>query len=263
MIKCNFTEFEVIKFSAGEPHVKLLKKRIDIDEPSPQITWDFENFEEFSIVAFLCDIANYQGVLPELYIPYFPFARQDRATSIEQPFSLKVFIRMLSTLKIKAISSCDLHSKICAELLEAYNIKFYQFSQVSCARDTIPTSVKYNCVIAPDKGAVEKAAKIAENYNVPLVTATKQRDPVTGKLSNPEIDFGNVIPKYCLIPDDICDHGGTFIQLADEIHKQYPEAVLDLYVTHGIFAAGTEELEKRFRKIYCYNNIANKRKKEK
>lgn len=52
----------------------------------------------------------------------------------------------------------------------------------------------------------------------------------------------------------LCDGGGTFIGVAEEL-KKHNCGKLFLFVTHGIFSRGFEELNKYFEKIYCTNSF--------
>ena len=58
----------------------------------------------------------------------------------------------------------------------------------------------------------------------------------------------------CLIVDDICDGGGTFIGLANEL-KNKNAGKLYLAVSHGIFSRGFDDLEKCFTKIFTTDSI--------
>lgn len=249
-------DVEFMKFSAGEPHVKVtnIGERV-------QIHWNFEGFEELMYVAMICDVLASKGKYCTLVMPYIPFGRQDRATTPEQPFSLEIFRNFLKTIPIGELEVCDPHSDVFEELFNDLPFDVWVSSQVSCLDELLDDGgLKYDCVIAPDKGAMKKARQIARGLlTVPLICATKVRDPLTGQLSSPTIDFGDLKPKRALIPDDICDGGYTFIQLADVIKQQFPDIVLDLYVTHGIFSRGKEELNKRFNKIYVYNDMSKEK----
>lgn len=257
-IKVHGADVEFMKFSAGEPHVKVT----NIGE-HVRVIWKFENFEEFMSVAMICEIIKDRGCVVDLEIPYIPFGRQDRKTSPEQPFSLEIFCKMLKTLKITTLCVDDSHSNVFFELMAGSPFIVKYHTQIQCAALTLPMKyfmpsyTIYDCVIAPDKGAVSKAGVFSYVISKPLVCATKVRDPLTGQLSSPTIDFGDLKPKHALIPDDILDYGGTFIQLANEVKKQFPDIKLDLYVTHGIFAGGVEKFKGLFENIYCYN-IMNK-----
>ena len=75
----------------------------------------------------------------------------------------------------------------------------------------------------------------------------------TGAISETRI-YGDVSGRDCLIVDDICDGGRTFIELAKEIRKQ-TNLPIYLIVTHGIFSAGFEQLNEYFAGIFCTNSI--------
>ena len=254
MIKVGGADVEYLRFSAGEDHVKLTNIR-----KSVTIWWQFEDVLELFKIAMIVDVLNRNGSEVAIEIPYLPFARQDRATTKEQPFSLEVFCKILSQMNFKYILVCDVHSGVFVDIMKQLNpsVEIIEMNQLECFYQTtifVPNQLKsIDVVIAPDKGSVEKAQRIADFLDVPLIQATKVRDPLTGKLSAPTIDFGDLKPKHALIPDDILDYGGTFIQLANEIKKQFPEIKLDLYVTHGIFAGGIEKFKNLFEKIYCFN----------
>jgi len=96
-------------------------------------------------------------------------------------------------------------------------------------------------VVAPDKGARDRAGQVAARLGVPLYVAGKQRNPANGKLS------GFVAPKglpdggRLLVIDDICDGGGTFAGLADAIRARKPQLALHLWVSHGCFTGRWRE----------------------
>jgi ribose-phosphate pyrophosphokinase len=95
-------------------------------------------------------------------------------------------------------------------------------------------------VIAPDKGAVDRAGAVARRLGVALLIAGKVRDSATGKLSGFTAPEGLEAGRYLLV-DDICDGGGTFAGLAQAIREAQPDAELHLWVTHGLFTGRWRE----------------------
>jgi ribose-phosphate pyrophosphokinase len=87
-----------------------------------------------------------------------------------------------------------------------------------------------------------------------VVECSKSRDVKTGKLTGFKVYAEDLEGKDCLIVDDICDGGGTFIGLAGELKKKNA-GNLYLAVTHGIFSKGFEELEKCFDKIFTTDSF--------
>ena len=62
---------------------------------------------------------------------------------------------------------------------------------------------------------------------VPMMTCHKKRDPATGKLSGFGIDNPEVLNEYpeCnafFVIDDLCDGGGTFCGIADQLKELRP-----------------------------------------
>jgi ribose-phosphate pyrophosphokinase len=96
--------------------------------------------------------------------------------------------------------------------------------------------------VAPDAGALKKIYDIAQGRQV--VCAEKTRDPATGKLSGVRVssdDAATLVGRRVWVVDDICDGGGTFIQLINCIRRNVPSAIeldINLFVTHGIFSRG-------------------------
>ncbi|WAX14175.1 hypothetical protein ECO319P1_00016 [Escherichia phage ECO319P1] len=179
-----------------------------------------------------------------LFIPYLPYARQDRRMTKHDAFSLKVFGNLLNSLKINTIMCFDAHSDVAAGIIDNLTVigqdRIMGISEVSHA-----LTVNDPLIVAPDMGAVKKIHKVCASLNradSPIVM-DKEREPSTGKIGNHKIIFGTerVDGRNCLIVDDICDGGRTFISAATEL-KAAGAATVSLYVTHGIFSQGIDAL---------------------
>ena len=66
---------------------------------------------------------------------------------------------------------------------------------------------------------------------------------------------GNVEGKNCLIVDDICDGGRTFTDLAKKLNDKGAKE-LYLFVSHGIFSKGYDELLGHFNVIGTTNSFS-------
>lgn len=228
-MKMVVNEFEVKSFTFpdGQPHVDLRGL-----EPSTDysITCSIRNSEELMNLMLVHSILM-DNIRPQelrLNIAYLLGARMDRPISFNQPFTMKVIADIINSVWFSEINVFHAHSSVAINLLRANNIlPFDQFKWVrSQNRDAR--------IIAPDKGSVDWICRMTGSYTV----CEKVRDPYTGKLSgfkvkNPE----EVIDRDCLIIDDICDGGGTFTGLAEEL-KRCGAKKISLYVSHGIFSKG-------------------------
>ena len=85
------------------------------------------------------------------------------------------------------------------------------------------------------------------------LTASKSRDLATQEISDTTIN-GDVKGKNLLVVDDICDGGRTFIELGKVLReKQCGE--LSLFVTHGIFSYGIDQLLDVYDRIYTTDSF--------
>jgi len=102
-------------------------------------------------------------------------------------------------------------------------------------------------LICPDAGAAKKVGKYFEwNKNLKdIVYCSKNRDLSTGNLTLEVLESQECAGRNCVIIDDICDGGATFLAIANQIKPKH----LTLIVTHGIFSKGFAALEEKFNEI--------------
>lgn len=179
-----------------------------------------------------------------LNIPYLPYARQDRVCHQGQHFGLDQICEILWTLNPNEILVSDVHSQKSVDILRGHNIKVTNTERL----DNFNYFIKSNrnlfkdfSVVSPDKGAKQSVIKIAKNLNVDIYFGDKIRDPETGNLSGFTVDCDDLEGKNVWIVDDICDGGGTFIGLAEELNKRNAGKI-GIFVTHGIFSKGKDIL---------------------
>lgn len=203
------------------------------------------------LCLFVDAFKRFTGRMPyKLVLPYIPYARQDRVANPGEALSIKVFADILNSLNFRQVLVLDPHSDVGTALIN--NIKI--LPQWEIFADSIPQEVD---LISPDAGALKKIYKLQEAaYNlgieVPVRTATKHRDTQTGFISGTSLDG---VPKHktCVVVDDICDGGGTFLALAKTLQEQYEKRIL--MVTHGIFSKGLEELSKYYDRLLATNSF--------
>lgn len=174
-----------------------------------------------------------------LVIPYFPYARQDRVMQPGEAFSLKAVARIINSLGYDQVVICDPHSDVTPALVDNVRV----ISQVELIRKHTPLQclLRDLCpyIISPDAGAAKKAFAVAKDQGLECFTATKVRDVRTGEIAETRVDdpLEHIMRMPCLIVDDICDGGRTFVELAKVLRDRGAKEVY-LYVTHGIFSKG-------------------------
>lgn len=194
-----------------------------------------------------------------LNVPYLPYGRADRRFSVNGNSGLRNFIYNLSDLNIDRIYTVDPHNeKALRKLSRSVFMEYEYITQLQAFREVVnrehlTPKAEWDVIIAPDKGAKEKAQTIADYYGLPLVCCTKERDVTTGKLSNPVVN-GDVSGKRALIVDDLADYAGTFVQLGNVLYAAGAKDV-QLYITHLISPNKLENLVNIISKVYCYHTV--------
>jgi ribose-phosphate pyrophosphokinase len=195
-----------------------------------------------------------------LYVPYFLGARSDRKFIEGSVNYLKsVICPIINSQNFSSVEVLDPHS----DVLEACLNNFKKTSNFKLIKNSLTTidnkdgAQERIVLISPDGGALKKIFDVAEEFVIPnIVTAMKHRDIKTGKITHtevPDLSKYNDEHKFVII-DDICDGGRTFIELAKVIKEQKPNNSIYLIVSHGIFSAGFDELNKHFDKIFTTNS---------
>jgi ribose-phosphate pyrophosphokinase len=234
-ILINGVKVESFKFPAGEVNIRLPS---GISPP-------------FKVTAFLQSSDSIMGLLlvdnalkchfdqriKELIIPYLPYARQDRVCNHGEAISRDVFITLISKLfDSKFNKTYDVHSAgLPAGWTQVYLDEILEDAPFLKNPDII--------IAAPDKGASEKCKELSDAKGCPIIMCCKTRNPTTGKLAGFGIESYSENPagKDIWIVDDICDGGGTFLGLHEKLKEFNPRSI-NLFVTHGVFSKGLEEL---------------------
>lgn len=204
-----------------------------------------------------------------LVLPYLPYGRADRRFTDGDCFGLKVFGNIIDGLQFEKVYTFDVHSPIARK----YIANLHNLSPETRINDVLLKIVKAEItegalpdqpnlgILLPDKGAARYNLK---KLGYLIFQANKIRESQTGKLKGFTVPTKNELKDIdsLLIVDDICDGGGTFIGLADELKKVAPRVDLYLYVSHGIFSAGLGRLGTAFKKIFTTDSFVKNRSLE-
>ncbi len=240
--------YESFTFSGGEEHVKA---RIPV-HASVEVVAELWSSKDLVQLLLVCDSLDRQGRAYELKIPYFPYARQDRICDYGEAFSLRVITDIVKRLQYYSLVIEDPHSDVTAALLEDEDTRL----TVRPQHNLIPPKlIKGKLLVCPDAGAEKKVLKLAQKHKTDYILATKVRDVTTGEITSTEVyaTRNTVEGKDCIIVDDICDGGRTFIELA-KVLKAKGAKTVTLYVTHGIFSKGFLALQPHIDQVYWRNN---------
>lgn len=242
-------QFESFVFAGGEPHIKIIST---IEKGTViTVTHRLNTFNDLGLLCMAVDaLQRMDAKLETLLIPYFPAARQDRLMISGEPLSVKVYADIINNFRFENINVFDAHSEVTPALLNKCEV----INNHKFIRQVLNSIGSKVLLISPDGGALKKIYKVSESLGgIEVIECSKSRDVKTGKLKGFKVYADDLDGKDCLIVDDICDGGGTFIGLADELKKKNA-GKLYLVVSHGIFSHGFDELH-IFEKIFTTDSI--------
>ena len=161
---------------------------------------------------------------------------------------------LINNLNCQLVTIYDPHSQVTIDMLN--NSKIISLLDIVC-NSVLADKIKREniSIVSPDKGATSKVQLVGKMIGEDVICASKVRDTKTGNIVATEV-YGDVFGKKCILLDDICDGGRTFIELAKVLRNKGAEQIY-LYVTHGIFSKGLDVLKQYFDHIYCYQTVGN------
>lgn len=255
--------YSVFKFSGGELNINIDKSAEDflflnrVKNIPVLITKRINNSDDLmSILLAKNALENIGFKLFELFIPYVPYARQDRICNFGEAFSLKVFANIINSANFEKVFILDAHSDVTSALLNnSVNLSNKRYV------DLAATDISYDhdsliYLVSPDAGSNKKSNKLFDESTKfrDIIKCDKVRNLKDGRLTNFTVFAEDLKGATCLIVDDICDGGRTFTGIAEKL-KEKNAGNLYLFVTHGIFSSGFDGLLKYFECIYTTDSI--------
>lgn len=246
---------EASPFPDGQPHIK-------INSTDGSIDCRINTPEDLFKVAQAIDILNHKGVkYPNLMIWHLMGARMDRRLSDNEPYTLKVICDIINTFAVDTVTVFCPHSKSTSDLLDNYEefdirkeaiffdtciLKFLQINFETINKfGQLSSEVRNLCrqkplsIVFPDMGAIKRFSNsplLSWWQDASIVIMDKDRDKRTGKINGIEIVKGNVNDN-CIIIDDLCDGGRTFVEAA-RVLRNKGALKIGLSVAHGVFSKG-------------------------
>ena len=214
------------RFPDDEFYVRILDDISDEHVIIVQTTYPDNNTVELFLLQNAVEEAGAKEI--SVVIPYFGYARQDSKFQVGEPISAKALANLIS-LNADQVITVDPHKE--------HILDFFSTSAFSCS--AVPELAKYlkekeiNMVLAPDKGALERAKQASEIIDCDFDYLEKIRiDGETIEIKPKKLDANN---KNVAIIDDIISTGSTMAKSINQLKKHGAKNVF-VACTHGLFA---------------------------
>ncbi len=185
-----------------------------------------------------------------VFIPYMPYARQDRRFLDGEPISINVVLSALKGLGVDELMVVDIHKP---QSLEQYP-GFRNLEPFKLYADYLKGLLTNPVVICPDMGSAWRAERLSKLLNAPYECLEKHRDRYTGEVAF-TLRRLNVAGMDVVIVDDIISTGGTIVG-ASKILRDMGARSIVVAAAHCIMVGDAEErLSKAVNNVYCTNSI--------
>jgi len=142
-------------------------------------------------------------------VPYLAYSRQDRRFKDGEAVSIKTILHILGEIGVNGLLVVEPHKPEELSYFKGELKIVHPYHQIS---RKIKEIVEDPFILAPDRGALDRARKSAEEISVPYSYIEKERDRTTGEVRIKEAPNINLKGKDVVLIDDIISTGGTIVQ---------------------------------------------------
>jgi ribose-phosphate pyrophosphokinase len=251
--KSSHIPYEVINFSDSQKLITILDTQRAYLEDEVRIisrmSWD-----DLQLIIQTVNVLKelrVQNIILE--IPYLLGARSDRKFSKGSVNYIKTVIApIINSLGVSSVIVQDPHSLAVENCIN--NVSFTSYLARMATNASVNSGRRF-VLVSPDEGAIKRTDEVASIVKpFKVVRCMKNRDISTGKIKNVSVLADDLEGLPCIVVDDICDGGATFLGLAEAL-KAKNAGDLYLCVSHGIFSKGVDTLLQSYVEIHTTNSV--------
>lgn len=229
LLGCSLGKCSVTQFSDGEIQINIEETVRGCDVYVVQSTSEPVNTHLMELLIMVDALKRASASEINVVIPYFGYARQDRQARPREPITAKLVANLLEGAGATRIITMDFHSPqmqgffdIPVDELRGAPIlsRYYEEKQLD---DIV--------VVAPHKGGVTRARKLASQLNVPIALID-ERDPESDIPASIDV-IGEVAGKNVIIIDDLINTAETITQAAHAVVREGAKVVYAC-ATHAV-----------------------------
>jgi ribose-phosphate pyrophosphokinase len=222
-------EASVKRFPDGEGYVRIERESLDKEVVIVQNTYPDQNLIELFLLADAAKALGAEKIT--CVVPYFGYARQDRRFMTGEALSAHIVLNHLA-LDVDRLITIDLHKP---DILRWFTKPGVKDLTAAPAIGGHFKGEGIDLVLAPDKGASQRAADVAHIIGCGNDHLTKTRISDTEvKITPSRLEAKG---KNVLIVDDIISTGGTIVAATNELKRLGAKSVTAA-CTHGLFIGG-------------------------
>ncbi|MEM3515434.1 MAG: ribose-phosphate pyrophosphokinase [Saccharolobus sp.] len=173
-------------------------------------------------------------------IPYLAYSRQDRRFKDGEAISIKTILHILSDIGVDTLVVVEPHKTEELSYFKGEVKVVHPYLQLAKKiKEVSPDPF----ILAPDRGALQRAISIAEAISAPYSYIEKERDRTTGEVRIKEAPNINLKDKEVVIVDDIISTGSTIAQAAKLAYSLGAKNVIAATIHLLLTDSGKKKLE--------------------
>ncbi len=256
ILKKPLGKMEIVTFADSEKRVRIEEK---VADRICFVIASLSNPVDTHLVE-LCLIAdalktNDCGKLVAV-IPYFGYARQDKAHREGEGISARVMAHLIEAVDFNKVVAVDLHS----DFIEGFfDIGLKHLSAAELFAQNLGKTKKDMVVVSPDAGAAKRSQKFADLLDAPLTFIEKKRNLDKAHTIDHLRLVGDVTGKTAVMIDDVITSGGTLVKAAYMLKDHGAKEVIAA-ATHADFVNGTKKIleDSPLDRVYVTDSIVIK-----
>jgi len=193
-------------FHDGESYIRIPAKVEGEDVIVVQSTYppqDKHLMELFLMVEALKDLKASRVVT---VVPYLAYSRQDRRFRDGEAVSIKTVLNLLRYSGADSLVVVEPHKP---EELHYFRGEVRVVDPMPVVAREVMRVVRDPLVVAPDRGALDRARRLASYLDAKYTYMEKERDRITGEVRVKELPRESVQGKEVVLVDDIVSTGST------------------------------------------------------
>lgn len=251
MLRLNGYPIEITEFPNKEARIKdfdgIVSRGFNLLELK------YEDDRDITRLILVKKVLDELNALCDLFIWYMPYSRMDRKIEGDV-FTLPLVCGIINNLDFDSVTVMEPHSAKTAQLLNRVHAIFPVTEWAHMVMKELNWQ-EGDHIVFPDKGA---CARYHDNKFTNVLTFEKNRDPHTGNIIGIILKEGTVTPgSQCLVIDDLCSKGGTFMGVG-KILKEKGAGRVTLLTAHcepTVFAGPLLNDESPIDVLYTSNSM--------
>ena len=221
-------------FPDGESYIRLTRSIHDKETIIIQSTYPPQDRHLIQLFLIIDAARDHGAKSITAVVPYLAYARQDKRFREGDALSAKTIMSLIEASGATQFITFDIHQP---NTLKHFHIPSTNLSAMpAIAEYFAEQDLKRPIVIAPDRGALDKAKIVAEELKADHDFLDKRRDMISGKVTTTEKKMG-LQGRDVVIVDDIIVTGSSVANAASIASRQGAHCIF-VACTHALLQEG-------------------------